>query len=656
MKLYLKVAISFLFILISACGLVSKKEAVPAEPKLRSELLQAEKELKSGITKKAIPRLQKIVTQHPEIDVADDANILLGQHYYAQGDYDKSARYFSAVLDSEYFSPREIDACFGGAQSLQKLGRFDEALSLSQRALKSKTLSQKMQFDIYSLQHQLQLSLGDRVEALKSLIRLTSLSTDAERVERYKIKAQEVVESNLKESELASIAQDPAFGFVRLQALYRVGIISFEQKDFTRAESYFEQLQTLAPQSDLSLEAKNYLEQISARRRVAPFTIGAVLPMSGKYSSVAMKTLRGLEMGLGIRDATPTNFRLAVMDSAGNSDQARRAVERLVVEDSAIAIVGDLLSKTADPVAQKASELGVPLIGLSQKSGLTSISEYVFRNALTSAAIVGSLVDHAMTQQGFKKFAILYPNDAYGVEYANLFWDAVLSRGGEIRAAQTYSSKETDFNSVINRLVGTYYVEARASEYTYLVKDWYSKQKVITSRVVPPSDLLTPLVDFDALFIPDGTKALSQISSMLVFNDVSAMRLMGTNLWNTPGLISRGSNLIEKALFVDSKSVVDESLKRSSFAVNFQKIYGEWPSSFEAQAYDVGLALRNIVTSGARSRIDLKDRLSRLNNLSGAEGLISVNSDREFSKSLAILTVADGKIIEVSNPIQTIER
>ena len=42
-------------------------------------------------------------------------------------------------------------------------------------------------------------------------------------------------------------------------------------------------------------------------------------------------------------------------------------------------------------------------------------------NALTSEMLVRHLVKIAINQKKLKRFAILYPNDPYGIEYANLF-------------------------------------------------------------------------------------------------------------------------------------------------------------------------------------------------------------------------------------------
>ena len=68
-------------------------------------------------------------------------------------------------------------------------------------------------------------------------------------------------------------------------------------------------------------------------------------------------------------------------------------------------------------------------------------------------------------------------DEPFGVEYANLFWDEVLARGGSIAGAQIYSPAETDFRGPVKRLVGTYYLEDRKTEYQGRLKEWYKKQK-----------------------------------------------------------------------------------------------------------------------------------------------------------------------------------
>jgi len=646
----------FFFSFLTACAGITKKEPAPANPSVKSELAKIEIDISSGAHKRAITRLQKILQQHSDTDAAGDAAVMLGQIYYKQSDFNSSYKAFISVINSEYSSPREVDASLGAARALHKLGRYDEALSLTARLIKLKNLSEATLIELHTLRYNLQSQLGDRVDSLRSLVFLANTVSEPTLKERYRIRAIEFVDTNLDDKELELVARDSGFDFVRNTALFRVATLYFEQRDYSRAESYFNNILRLAPESDLATNANHFLQQISARRRVAPETIGAVLPLTGRHSAIAQKTLRGLTLGLGIEGNNPSNFKLAVIDSEANPDVARRAVERLVIEDSAIAIVGDLLSRTADSVAQKADELGVPVIGLSQKSGLTQLGDNVFRNALTSQAIVRELVQTAIEKHGLKRFAILYPNDAYGTEYANLFWDEVLLRGGSITAAQSYANNEKDFSRPISRLVGTFYLEDRADEYTHLLREWYTQQKTITSRVTPPADLLQPIINFDAIFIPDAVKPLGQIASMLVFSDIKNVRLLGTNLWNNSTLVERGTTLIENSLFVDARTSVDNSLEKTAFYKEYRNLYGEAPSAFEAQAYDTGQALRQLIGRGARTRGALRDSLAGLSSFPSTVGDIYVTEEREFTRPLSVLTVRAGKIEVSTGPTEQINK
>ncbi|MCB0350571.1 MAG: hypothetical protein KDD38_05270 [Bdellovibrionales bacterium] len=100
---------------------------------------------------------------------------------------------------------------------------------------------------------------------------------------------------------------------------------------------------------------------------------------------------------------------------------------------------------------------------------------------------------------------------------------------------------------------------------------------------------------------------------------------------------------------------MDTSLTRTPFYKSYSHIYKEAPSVFESQAYDTGLALRSIIESGSRSRVALRDSLSRIKNFNGTVGAISVSDDREFTRPLSLLTVKDGKIEIAKEPAQSIK-
>lgn len=484
---------------------------------------------------------------------------------------------------------------------------------------------------------------GHFPEALRELVSLSVTAPTKPEQEAYRLRAIEMAENKLDEEALKNVARDSDYGFIRGHAMYKLGELALDNHDKDDAKKYFTSVTEFLPGSDLAARSQDIISQLDASRFVQSKTIGVVLPLSGKNANIGQRALRGIEMGLGL-NLPGSGFKLAVMDSEGNPDNARRGVERLVKEDNVIAIIGSLLSKTGPAVASKADELGVPTIALSQRSGITEAGPRVFRNALTSEMQIRYLVRVAIDEMGLHKFGIMYPNDPYGVEYANIFWDEVLARGGEITAVQTYGTKETDFRLPIQRLVGTYYAEARSDEYKARLKD-LQKDKKKSGRTSVSDDILPPVVDFDALFIPDSARALGQISAMLAYNDVRGVKLLGTNLWNTRDIAKRAGNSAGNLVFVDSYLPSGAGAEKSRFVSEYKNLFKEDPSLIEIQAYDSALILRQLVAGGASTRDDLSRRLMGLKKFPGALGSLDMSPDREIERPLMALTIERGEIM-----------
>ncbi len=622
-----------------------KKPPVVAGQDAHRDMARIQAQLNVGDYNRAVPNLKKLIATYPGTDTAVDATLVLGRIYYNTKNYNAAYQTYISIVNSNIVTPNEGQALLGAARALAKLGKLDESLALTDRGIRSEGGSDKLILDLYRLRISILTDLGDRIDALRAAVFLSNKETDAAARESARNRAVDLIESRLSERELDTVAHDQGFDWARSYAYFRLGAIAYDNHDFSRARDAYQSIIALFPTSELAEQARARVNQIDARRQVDAFTVGAVLPLSGKYASIGARTLRGLELGLGIYGADRSDFRLAVVDEEGTADSARRAVERLVTENHVVAVVGSLLSKTAVAVASKADELGVPSIGLSQKVGLTDVGPSVFRNAMTSQIQVHELVHQAMDVLGLRKFAMLYPNDAYGTEFANLFWDEVLSRGGQINAAQVYDPNETDFSPHVERLVGRFYLEDREEEYRHLLKELAKKQKGISSRKSIPDDLLPPIVQFQALFVPDSAKALGQIAPMLAYQDIKDVRLLGTNLWNTDALVARGERHVEKAVFLDGLFSQDEEFRNSRFFKEFKRVFGEEPGLFDVQGYDTGLILRQIIASGERSRVGLIERLGQLRDFPGALGNLNMTPQREIYRPLVPLTVESGKIV-----------
>jgi branched-chain amino acid transport system substrate-binding protein len=647
------IAFFTLFVLGSCASSPQKREPLQASPSVEQEFRAGESSARAGDHKKAIARLSKVVQEAPESNLSDDAFMLLGHSYFALGQFEKALANYRSVFAGEFKTPLEIDARLRVVRTQLSLSKSSDAIEELEESSNWGTLNLDQAIELEKLKYETFAVSGRNIEALHSLVVLTEKLPNSADRDRYRALAQDILESKLSESELYEAASRDRFGFLSAAAKFRYANIHLDRLDYSRARRYLSEAAALAPGSELAERAQGLIQQIDARNQVDPKTIGVVLPLSGKQAAIGQKALRGIQLGLGIygSNGNSTRFRLAVMDSEGSPDVARRAVDRLVQEDNVIAIIGGLLSKTASAEATKAQEFGVPSIMLSQKAGVTQVGDSVFRNALTSQMQVQALVDLAMNRLGHRSFGIIYPNDAYGIEYANLFWDEVRARGGEISGAQSYDPKETDFRGHVQRLVGTFYLEDRAEEYRTLAQKFYEKNPNRSARQGGPSieDILPPIVDFDAIFIPDNARAVGQIAPMLAYNNVNKVRLLGTNLWNSPGLIQRGQKFVEDSVFIDGLVANDPALRNSAFFANFRAVFQEDAGLTELQAYDSAMILRQLVAGGERTRVGLQNKMTTLRQFPGATGPLSVNSNREFLRPLAALTVRDGAIVPLES-------
>lgn len=613
---------------------VPKPPAAKAPPAAQKELKGAQANLRAGENKKAVQRLDKLVKQNPDTDVADSAHMLMANLYFTQGNFTEAYAHYASVVNGPA-SPHESIARLGVARCLAKLGKYDDAAKVLESADAWPNVTQEQRNEINRLRIDVLSNAKDYIGALNAAL---AISPEAGR---------EYFDSTrFSKDDLREISNDPKYGPLEALARYRYALMLADQKDYSGARAALQDVVKLAPGSELADRANRFVQQIDARNKVDPRTVGVILPLSGPNSAIGYKALRGIQLGLGIYGQNQSSgFKLAVVDSEGNVDGARRGVERLVQENNVIAIIGGLQSKTAAVEAARAQEFGVPTIMLSQKAGITAAGESIFRNALTSQMQVQQLVDLAMKDLGFRNFAIMYPNDAYGTEYANLFWDEVKSRGGDIRAAQVYDPKETDFRSYVQRLTGTFYLDDRADELRVRQNDYTQKNPKRSLRSGGPAieDILPPIVDFDAIFIPDEARAVGQIAPSLAYDNVKGVRLLGTNIWNSPRFLQRGQKFVEGAIFVDSVLTSDPAFTNSPFFQNFKTTFNDDPGLTEVQAYDSALIVRNLIAKGETTRIGLQQAMANLQNFPGALGTLSVTQDREIRRPMTAFTVTKGQ-------------
>jgi len=421
----------------------------------------------------------------------------------------------------------------------------------------------------------------------------------------------------------------------RYDALYELGNVMYRTGRLSEARSVLEPVSTnssapAALRAKAGLLLKEIKTAVSGDASPAPdgAAIGVLLPLKGAYAQFGEDALSGILLAADVFGEDAGAPVEVMVRDVSEPAFVESVVGELSREKRVAAMVGPLLSSSAVEAARQAQKKRVPIITLSQKDGITGAGDYVFRNFLTPSAQAASVAGYATTV-GRRNFAILYPQNSYGIELARFFEKEVASRGGTVVRAAAYQPGATNFGEDIKRLFGMEIEERR--EGRRLIKQF------------------TATVEIDALFIPDYYETVGLIAPYMDYYNIKDVLLLGANGWNSEKLIPLGGKNVEGAVFVDGFFPASTRPGTVEFVKKFSGAYGRTPGVLEAQAYDAAMMLIYAMKGGGErvDRASLKERLTRLRGFSGAGGEITFDSQGEAIKKLFLLTVRNGRIIEV---------
>ncbi len=364
----------------------------------------------------------------------------------------------------------------------------------------------------------------------------------------------------------------------------------------------------------------------------APPAIGVLLPLKGSYAGYAEDAMDGVLLAadvFGKRGGAPgPRVEVFVRNVGADPSQVEAAVDELASNPRVAGLVGPMMSSTAGDAARSAQRRSIPVITLTQKEGVTGTGDYVFRNFLTPSAQASAVAEYACKTLGKKMFAVLYPQNNYGAELSRLFEKEVKARGCRVVKSLSYPQETSDFSSHIRLLFGVKSTEKKEG------------RRRITEYA--------PTVAVDALYIPDFAETVSMIAPYLAYHNIRGVQLLGSNGWNSRKLLLAGRD-VDGAVFVDGFFPKSSREGAREFSERFVEAYGRAPGMIEAQAYDAAAVLISAIREADGPEPDrrvVKERLLSVKGYNGAAGPLSFGKDREAVKSLFILTVRDGEIVE----------
>jgi len=600
--------------------------------------LRAEKLFHAKSYHKALNTYERYLSSFPQGQFAADALMKIGMIYMAVKKNKKAREVFNRLLSEYPNSPLVYDARIEVLSTYYNEEKFSEVIQLASSLLESKISKVKI--------GRIYIILGDTYVAMDSpedsiyFYAMAHKMFDGLKKDSIIVKMKEAI-SKLNSESILSLLNYIEGELPKGYLMYQLGVsYSKEEKPDEAVRALTEFIKSFSEHDNLQ-QAKLLIEEIAGKTVYSRYTIGCLLPLSGKYGKIGNRAMKGVELALSQFNSKASNpsIHIVVKDTGGNADKAILAVQDLQ-NDQVAATIGPII--TAEAVATEAQHSGIPMITITQKENITEISDNIFRNFITPEMEVKAIVSYATEVLEVKNFAVLYPEEKYGTHFMNLFWDEVLKHGGKMVGSEAYNPSHTDFKDPIKKLVGLYY------EVPDDLKEEPDDEELDSQQPKDEEEEPKPVVDFEAIFIPDGPKKVGLIIPQLAFHDIEDVYLLGTKIWHSKKLIDMTKEYIQRAIIPDGFFSESTSAQVKDFVKKFENTYGQKPGFIEAIAYDTSMILFQILGKpDIRSRNAIKNALLRLKDFQGVTGLTSFNDTGDVKKELSLLRIKDDKFVEL---------
>ncbi len=555
--------------------------------------------------KKALALYNEYLIKYPDKPLAPKAIMQKGEIFRRRKDY-KAATASYQYLINKYAETKEAPKAMARILSIMfDQGKYQQLLEKARKFIDTA--------GPYADKSEIFLLMGDAYMALSSPVNAVYFYDKAGRMgtipkEKYLLPRLTRVIEQLQADGILTLMERVKDGTTRGYLMYYLALKQIENKNYKDGLSTVNQFIAMFPDHDLADRAKLLRDELKERYGISgkkQKTIACLLPLSGSYKFYGNKALKGIELAIGAGNASFVN--LIIKDTGSSPDQAVAAVKELAL-DNPIAIIGPII--TARAAATVARDMGIVMITLTQKSGISQMGDNIFRNFITPEMQVKAVASYAVESLGLTRFAMLYPNEKYGITYSDFFQREIIFLGGTVTSAQAYDTDLADFRKPISKL---------------------AKNR-----------------DFEAIFIPDEPSKTGLILPQLAFYNITGVYLLGTNLWHSDKLINMAGKYAQGAVVPEIFFAKSRSPQVKAFIDDFKQNFGYAPGFIEALAYDTASMLIDVLTQREiLSSDDLKKELFTIKDYPGVTGPTSFTMTGDADKKLYLLRIQGNGFVEI---------
>jgi branched-chain amino acid transport system substrate-binding protein len=348
--------------------------------------------------------------------------------------------------------------------------------------------------------------------------------------------------------------------------------------------------------------------------------VGEFASLTGGSASFGQSSHKGTQLAVDEINAAGgvlnKKLKLITEDDQSLQGQPATIVRKLITQDKAIAILGEVASSKSLEAAPICQQNKIPMISpASTNPKVTEVGDYVFRICFIDP-FQGTVMSKFALEKGYKNVGVLTDvKQDYSVGLTEFFVKHYTANGGKIVKEQKYSSGDKDF-----------------------------KAQLTSIKNASPKP--------DAILVPGYYAEVALIAKQARLLGIK-VPLLGGDGWVGDSLLKVAGNALDGSFFSSHFSAEDKAPGVQEFVKKYQAKYGAPPDDMAALGYDSAQILVDAIKrAGGTDSAKLRDAIAATKDFKGITGNITLDAQRNASKSAVILSIGDGgfKFLQTVNP------
>lgn len=346
--------------------------------------------------------------------------------------------------------------------------------------------------------------------------------------------------------------------------------------------------------------------------RSSNIVIGALAPLSGGEATFGTSLRDGIELAVSTLNKqggiNGRPLQSITYDTQGKAEDAVRLAIKLIKQDEAIAVIGEMASSRSlaiAPIAQ--ANQTVMLSPASTNPAVTQMGNYIFRACYVDSFQGTVMGIFAANDLKATNAAILRDMSSdYSLGLAREFKMAFERLGGHVLKEESYQAGDANFKAQLTAI----------------------KQ-------------LNP----DVIFIPGYYTEVGLMMRQARELGIQS-KLIGSDGWDSARLTEIAGDAAENAFFSNHYSEQNHTPEVDAFVRDFEKTYSHKPDGFAALGYDSVFILADALKrTQVVNRENVRNELARVRSLPTVTGKITFTPERNPLKPAVVLKIQKGSFV-----------